>query len=77
MAHTVSAMEASEPHKQPADDAAPEPDLGYDPSKPIMTLGDLLDSDLVGMWKDRTDITDSSEWARALRDKHQRRGTNR
>lgn len=31
------------------------------------TLGDLLASGLVGMWKDRADITDSVEFARMLR----------
>lgn len=31
------------------------------------TLADLLVSGLVGMWKDRADITDSAEFARMLR----------
>jgi hypothetical protein len=38
-----------------------------------MTLGDLLNSDIVGMWKDRTDIGDSVEYARKLRKAVQRR----
>lgn len=32
------------------------------------TLGDFLDSEFFGMWKDRTDITDSAAFARQLRD---------
>ena len=31
------------------------------------TLGDLLHSEFFGMWRDRTDITDSHEFARQLR----------
>ena len=38
-----------------------------------MTAADLLHSDIVGMWKDRKDIGDSSEFARQLREKAQRR----
>ena len=48
-------------------------DLGHDPTKPVMTLGDLLHSDLVGMWADRKDLdgifargTDRKQLARAL-----------
>lgn len=32
-----------------------------------LTVGDLLDSDVVGMWADRTDIGDSAAFARKLR----------
>lgn len=32
------------------------------------TLGDLLRSEFFGMWRDRTDISDSAEFARCLRD---------
>ena len=39
-----------------------------------MTARELLDSGLVGMWADREDITDSSEFARSLRDSAQTRG---
>lgn len=42
------------------------PALGHDPTKPIMTAGDLLNSGLVGMWADRDDIGDSTEFARTL-----------
>jgi hypothetical protein len=38
-----------------------------------MTLGDLLKSGIVGMWKDRGDIKDSSEFARKLRKKAETR----
>jgi hypothetical protein len=38
-----------------------------------MNLGDLLKSDVVGMWADRTDIGDSVEYARELRKRVQRR----
>ncbi len=31
------------------------------------TLGDLLDSEFFGMWRDREDITDSVEYAKELR----------
>jgi hypothetical protein len=33
----------------------------------ISTLGELLNSELFGLWHDRTDITDSVEFARQLR----------
>ena len=32
-----------------------------------MTMGELLKTDLVGLWKDRTDIGDSVEFTRQLR----------
>ena len=41
--------------------------------KKRLTVRDLLDSDLVGMWEDRTDITDSSVYARQLREQAQTR----
>ncbi len=31
------------------------------------TFGDLLDSEFFGMWRDRTEIADSMEYARKLR----------
>ena len=40
-----------------------------------MTLGDLLNSELVGIWQDRTDIGDSVQYARKLRKAVQRRRT--
>lgn len=38
-----------------------------------LTAGDLLRSPLFGIWKDRTDIGDSVEYARKLRAKAERR----
>jgi len=37
------------------------------------TARQLLDSGIVGLWKDRTDIPDSPIFARELRDRAQRR----
>ena len=42
------------------------------PDKPLLTARALLDSGLVGMWKDRTDMGDSADFARQLREKFQR-----
>jgi hypothetical protein len=42
-----------------------------------MTGADLLNSDLVGLWADRTDIGDSREFARRLREKAQTRDHER
>jgi hypothetical protein len=36
-------------------------------SQPHSTFSDLLNSEFFGMWRDRTDIEDSSEFARKLR----------
>ncbi len=38
-----------------------------------ITLGEILESGLVGMWADRTDIQDSVEFARQLRRRASRR----
>ena len=44
------------------------------PSKrPRLTAKQLLNSELIGLWKDRTDITDSLAYARQLREQAQRR----
>jgi hypothetical protein len=43
------------------------------PVAPRRTLGDLLDSGLVGLWADRQDIVDSAAFARELREKVARR----
>lgn len=40
---------------------------GAQPRKPYPTVQDWLDSDLLGMWKDRTDIGDSTEYVNGLR----------
>jgi hypothetical protein len=39
----------------------------------FITARELLNSEIIGMWKDREDIGDSSEFARKLREKAQRR----
>jgi hypothetical protein len=47
--------------------STPEP---ADPhSRPVLTGKDLAGSDLIGIWADRTDIGDSREYARQLREK--------
>ena len=38
-----------------------------------ISLGEILDSDLVGMWAERSDIGDSVEYARELRRRASRR----
>ncbi len=40
---------------------------GWDEPKRPLTAKDLLESGLVGLWKDRTDIGDTLEFARELR----------
>jgi hypothetical protein len=45
-----------------------------DDAKPVRTLGDLLDSGVVGMWADRDDIEDGASFARTLRERASRRG---
>lgn len=41
---------------------------------PRLTARRLLESELVGMWKDRADIEDSTAYARRLREQAQNRG---
>lgn len=41
--------------------------------QPRMTARQLLQSGLIGLWKDRQDITDSASYARQLREEAQRR----
>jgi hypothetical protein len=41
--------------------------------KKRLTARQLLNSSLIGLWKDRTDITDSAKYARLLREQAQRR----
>lgn len=41
--------------------------------KKRLTARQLLNSNLIGMWEDRTDITDSAEYAHQLREQAQRR----
>lgn len=46
---------------------------GSKPKRPRLTAKALLNSGLVGLWADRTDITDSAAYARQLREQAQRR----
>ena len=41
--------------------------------RPRLTARQLLNSGLIGLWKDRVDITDSADYARQLREQAQRR----
>ena len=43
------------------------------PKRPRLTARQLLNSELIGLWKDRTDITDSAVYARQLREQAQKR----
>jgi hypothetical protein len=45
-----------------------------DPAQPRLTVGRMRKSGLIGMWRDRTDIGDSSTFARQLREQAQQRG---
>jgi hypothetical protein len=47
--------------------------VGKEQEQKFLTLGDLLESPLVGMWADREDIADSAEFARQLRERASRR----
>ncbi len=41
--------------------------------RPRLTVGEFRKLGLIGLWKDRTDIQDSSVYARQLREQAQRR----
>lgn len=49
------------------------PESSAVPEGNYMTVKDLLESGLVGMWKDRDDIKDSTTYARELREQAQNR----
>ena len=49
------------------------PDTPAPGARPPLTARVLLESGLIGMWKDRDDIGDSPEFARQLREQAQRR----
>ncbi len=53
--------------------------LGEQPSKPQrgMTAREFLTSPLIGIWADRDDMGDSSEFARRLREQAESRGDRR
>ena len=42
-------------------------------TRPRLTAKQLLNSELIGLWRNRTDIADSLEYARQLREQAQRR----
>ena len=44
--------------------------------RPRLTAKQLLDSELIGLWKDRPDITDNIAYARQLRDQAEHRAGN-
>ena len=54
--------------------------LPNDAAKRRMTAHDLLNSELIGLWKERSDIVDGATYARQLRNQAQTRshvtGTN-
>ena len=50
-----------------------EADFGQIDDKKEMSCADLLNSDLVGIWKDRDDITDSVQFIDEIRNKMSRR----
>ena len=61
-----------------AEEAGKEIQLTVEPVPPAghprtMSASDLLGSGLVGMWADRTDLGDSREFARRLREQAQTR----
>lgn len=43
-------------------------------SHPHLTVRQLRQSGLIGLWKDRDDIRDSATYARCLRERAQKRG---
>ncbi|MCQ3978378.1 MAG: hypothetical protein DPW09_33545 [Anaerolineae bacterium] len=43
------------------------------PKRPRLTARQLLNSELIGLWQNRSDITDSAAYARQLREQAQRR----
>ena len=43
------------------------------PKRPTLTARRLLQSGLIGLWKDRQDVQDSASYARVLREAAQRR----
>lgn len=49
---------------------------GEAPEKERISARTLLQSPLVGLWKDRSDIKDSVSYARKLREQAERRGSS-
>lgn len=50
----------------------PQPPKAVRPAR--LTVGQLRESGLIGLWRDRNDIEDSSDYARRLREQAQQRG---
>jgi len=55
----------------------PQPQIQTTEARPHPTVGQLRRSGLIGLWKDRTDIEDSTLYARCLREQAQNRGDAR
>lgn len=71
-----------EPHEESvADEEIADEDTwefpSSSPDKKILTGRALLESGLVGLWKDRTDIGDSLEYVQKLKDQGRRRRQKR
>ena len=49
------------------------PESSASSTKRRLTARSLLNSELIGLWKDRTDIEESADYARQLREQAQRR----
>ncbi len=49
------------------------PEAAAPKERPPLTVRALMESGLIGMWKDRDDIGDSAQFARKLREQAQRR----
>jgi len=47
------------------------------PQEATDTLPDLQDEPFIGLWRDRTDMTDSEAWVRAIRTREWRLGAAR
>jgi hypothetical protein len=58
---------------EPVDLPTDTPLFVFVENKRPMTGKDILESDLIGLWKDRTDVGDSIEYARQLRRQAQTR----
>jgi hypothetical protein len=50
------------------------PQIGKAEVRPRLTVRQLRQSGLIGLWKDRSDIQDSGTYARRLREQAYRRG---
>jgi hypothetical protein len=55
-------------HKTTGEETPEVTNVDEEPAKKPLTAKALLESGVVGLWKDRTDIGDSVEYARTLRE---------